>query len=242
MIEVKQTGRDDLLEVRISAPVTDADYRDVLIPAMDEAIARADNVRLLAVLDAGVSDFTLGAMWDDARMGLKHWRGFDRIALVTGSTGLARTARVFSVFMPCPVATFGPHDVDAARRWLTESLGAIHQTDLGDGVLHVQLLGKVDGDAYDSESQDLGDFIRRNERFRLLLDIRDFDGWQGLGAVAGHFRLVRAHAAQLDRAAIVGDAGWHRMAVAVGKRILGKEARYFEAGELAAARDWLRTS
>lgn len=241
MIEIKQTERDDILEVHATAPVTDADYRDVLIPAIDEAIARSDNVRLLMVLDARISDFTLGALWDDARLGLKHWRGFDRVAVATGSQGLARAIRAIAVFLPCPVAIFGPDERDAARRWLTQSLGAVHQTDLGDGVLHIRLLGKLDQAEYAEESADLSAFIRRNDRFRLLLDIRDFDGWQGLGAVAEHFRLVRDHAAHLDKAAIVGDAGWQKAAVAVGRRVLGKEARYFKASDLAEAKDWLKT-
>ncbi len=197
-------------------------------------------MRLLVVMESGFGDFTLGALWDDARMGLKHWRGFDRVAVVTGSTGVKRTIKAFSVAIPCPVMVFPPDQTEEARRWLSESLGAIHQTDLGDGVLHLALLGKVDAAVYEAEAEDLNAFIRANDRFRLLLDLREFDGWQGLGAVGEHLRMVRDRVALLDKAAIVGDAGWQKMAVGVGRRILGKEAEYFDGDRFDAAVAWLK--
>jgi hypothetical protein len=240
MIDVRKSARDDLLEIHMTGPVTDSDYENVMVPAIDAAIAQSDHVRLLIVADVGFGDFTFGAMWDDARLGLRAWRGFERIAYVTANTAMARTIRLFSSLMPCPVMVFAPTEEDQARRWLTESLGAIHQTDLGDGVLHVQLLGKVEAAVYAQEVGDLNAFIRRNERFRLLLDIREFDGWQGLGALTEHFRLVRDHVGLLDKAAIVGASGWQKLAADVGRRLIGREARYFAAEEFEAAKAWLK--
>lgn len=239
MIEVKPGTQEDLLEVHISAPVTDKDYKEVLMPAIDEALARVETVRMLVVLKAGLTDFTLGALWDDARMGLIAWSGFERVAVVTSSAGMARTLRAFSIFMPCPVSVFSNGYEDEARLWLFESLGAIHQTDLGGGALHVSLLGKIDKVVYAEETEDLNAFIRKNDRFRLLLDIREFDGWQGLGAMAAHFRLVRDHVGQLDKAAIVGDSRWKGMVVQVVRRLIGKEARYFGRNDFEEAKAWI---
>ena len=241
MIEIVPTQSEDLLELRITAPVTADDYKTTLIPALDAAIARSERVRMLAIFDAKVSDYTFGAMLEDARMGLKHWRGFDRIAVVGASGALRHAIGAFAVLMPCPVMTFDAGQEDDARRWLDESLGAIHQTDLGNGILHIQLIGKLDTAAYAQESGDLNAFIRANDRFRLLLDLREFDGWQGLAAIGDHLKLVRDHAGLLDRAAIVGDAGWQKMAQAIGKRILRTEARWFPADRFDEAKDWLKT-
>ncbi|GHF33864.1 STAS/SEC14 domain-containing protein [Seohaeicola zhoushanensis] len=240
MIEIRRN--DSVLEVRISAPVTAADYKDILVPALDEAIATSEHVRMLAVFDAKVSDYTFGAMVEDARMGLKHWRGFDRVAVVGAAKGLRHAIRAFSVLMPCPVMTFDAGQEDEARRWLEESLGSIHQTDLGNGVLHLKLIGKLDSKAYAEEGGDIDAFVRRNEGFRLLLDLREFDGWQGLGAIGDHLKLVRDHVGLVEKAAIVGDAGWQRMAQEVGKRILRKEARWFPADSFDAAKAWLGTA
>lgn len=239
MIEVKTGSQDNLLEVRMHAPVTDKDYKEVLMPAFDAALARAGSLRLLVMMDADISDFTMGALWDDAKMGIGRWSGFDRIAIVTNNAAMTRLVRGFSIFMPCPVAVFPKGDEDKARLWLFESLGAIHQTDLGGGTLHIALLGKVEPEVYAEEIEDLNAFIRRNERFRLLLDIRQFEGWQGLSAMAAHFRLVRDHVGQLEKAAIVGDAGWKAMGVQVVKRLIGAEARYFDNNDFDAAKAWI---
>ncbi|WP_353476229.1 STAS/SEC14 domain-containing protein (plasmid) [Salipiger sp. H15] len=239
MIDVKDTGEHGILELRMTPPVTDTDYREHLMPALDTALTRGDRLRLLAIVEARPSEFTLGAMVQDARAGLKHWRGFDRIALVSDDAMLRTAVGGFSIFMPCPVATFPMKQADDARRWLRESLGTIQQEDLGDGMLQVRLRGKVDSAAYDDAIGDLDSFFAQHDTIRLLIDLRDFDGWQGLDALSDHFHLVRGHAKRVKRAAILGDAGWQEMAVQIGKRAFGLEAKYFPAGEIEAAKAWL---
>lgn len=239
MIDVEHTGEHGIVEIRMTAPVTDRDYTEALVPAIDAAIAQGDRVRLLAVVEAGFSDFTLGAMLQDARTGLKHWRGFDRVALVTDNSAIKTAAAAFSVFLPCPVARFTMAELEDARRWLRESLGTIQQEEIGDGILHVSLRGKLDGAAYENDLEDINRFMAQHDKVRLLIDLRDFDGWQGLGALRDHFELVRGHAPRVERAAVVGDAGWQEMAVGIGKRAFGLEARHFATGEFDAAKAWL---
>jgi len=240
MIEVTQGSQENVLEVHMSAPITDADYSDVLMPAFDMALAQNEKLRMFVVLDAGLTDFSLGALWDDTKLGVGHWGGFERIAIVTANTAMARMVRGFAFMMPCPVAFFDAGDKNEARLWLFESLGAIHQKDLGGGILHVELLGKVGEEVYAAETEDLNAFIRKNDRFRLLLDIRRFDGWQGLGAIGAHFQMVRNHVGQLDKVAIVGTAKWEAAVVQVVKRLIGKEARYFSGNDLVAAIAWIK--
>ncbi|WP_397542795.1 STAS/SEC14 domain-containing protein [Roseovarius salis] len=239
MIEVESATDTGILEVRMTPPVTDSDYTETLLPAIDAAIASGVRVRILAIVEAGFADFTLGAMLQDARAGLKHWRGFDRAAVVTDNAALRTAVAAFSVFMPCPVARFGMKELEAARRWLRESLGTIQQEEIGDGVLHVSLRGKLDAAAYENDIEDLNRYLARHDTVRLLIDLRDFDGWQGLDALRDHFELVRGHVGRVERAAVVGDAGWQDMAVSVGKRVFGVEARHFAGDAYEAARVWL---
>lgn len=239
MIEQIDTGHETILEFRVSGTVADSDYKDVLIPALEAAIADHDRVRLLVRFDSRFKDFTLGALFDDARMGLKHWRGFDRVAVVSDNSWLNRAVKGFSVFLPCPVQTFSLAEYDQARTWLVESLGAIHQEDLGGGVLHLSLLGKLDPSVYAEEVEDLNAFIRRNDRFKLLLDLREFDGWQGLGAVSEHLKVVRDHYDLVDKAAIVGDSTWQRLGERVAARFIKAETKYFPSAEFEAAKAWI---
>ena len=107
----------------------------------------------------------------------------------------------FSVFLPCPVGKFAMSELEEARRWLRESLGTIQQQEIGDGILHLSLRGKLDGEAYANDLEDLNRYMAQHEKLRLLIDLRDFDGWQGLGALKDHFDLVRGHASRVERAA-----------------------------------------
>ncbi|MEQ9260658.1 MAG: STAS/SEC14 domain-containing protein [Roseovarius sp.] len=239
MIEIEHTGDHGILEIRMTAPVTDYDYTEILIPAIDAALVEHDSLRVLAVVEAGFADFTLGAMLQDARTGLKHWRGFDRAAVVTDNAALKAAIGAFSVFMPCPVGRFAMRELEDARRWLRESLGSIQQEEIGEAMLHVRLRGKLDTQAYANDLEDLNRFMARYEKVRLLIDLRDFDGWQGLSGLRDHFELVRGHAHKVERAAVLGDAGWQDMAAALGRRVLGFEARHFKAGEIEAAKAWL---
>lgn len=239
MIEIEHTGDHGILEIRMTPPVTDSDYTDTLVPAIDAAIAGGDRVRVLAIVEAGITDFTLGAMLQDARTGLKHWRGFDRAAVVTDNKALKTAVSAFSVFLPCPVGKFTMAEVEEARRWLRESLGSIQQDEIGEGILHVRLRGKLDSAAYENDLEDLNRYMARHDKVRLLIDLRDFDGWQGLGGLRDHFELVRGHAPRVERAAIVGDAGWQEMAVSIGKRAFSLDARHFDGDELDEAKAWL---
>ena len=239
MIQIEHQNENGILEVRLKAPVTDKDYSEILIPAIDKAIEQAERVRLLVIVEAGLSDFTLGAMLEDARVGLKHWRGFDRIAVVSDNQAVRSAVAALSVFMPCPVARFSMTELEDARRWLRESLGTIQQIELADGVLQLRLLGKLDSEAFANDLEDLNRYMARYDKVRLLIDLREFDGWQGLGALRDHVELVRGHAHKVERAAIVGDAGWQEMAAKIGRRAFGLDARWFDADEFEKAKRWL---
>ncbi|SNR53674.1 STAS/SEC14 domain-containing protein [Puniceibacterium sediminis] len=239
MIEKMAISHEDMLAFRVAGAVTEEDYTGTLIPALEEAIAEHDRLRLLVRIESDFSNFTLGALFEDAKVGLKHWRGFDRVAIVADKGWMTRAVKAFSVFFPCPVMIFALSEEEEARRWLSESLGAIHQTDLGGGALHVQLLGKLDAAVYAEEEQDLNAFVRANERFRLLLDLREFDGWQGMGALGEHLSLVRDHRALVDRFALVGSGKFAKMGERFGSKFINAEFKHFEDDEIEDAKEWI---
>jgi hypothetical protein len=91
-----------------------ADYRTVLIPAVDRALAANDTIRLLHILAEGFDGYSGGALWLDAKVGVyseicgrtlarAHARSGDRIAIASylGSRdvfdrALARFARKYA--------------------------------------------------------------------------------------------------------------------------------------------------
>lgn len=239
MITINTVATPGQLECRVSGHLTQADYEDTLSPALEQAFSTSDTLRVLVIIDNDLSGIDAGAVWEDTKLGLAHWRGFDRLAVVT-DLGFARVGvRAFAPLMPCPVQVFAHVDIDAARLWLRESLGTIHAQELTPGTMELCLLGEVDADAYTRANEALAAHVTKGEEFRLLLDVRGFEGWQGPAAMAAHLRTVMAHAGQAKRIAIVGASHWQHAAELIGKRVLAAKVNYFDSDKYAEAREWV---
>lgn len=239
MITVHTNSDGALIEVELSGQVTSADYADILVPAIEAALTEHDSVRLLAIVQPEFKGYDLGAAWSDTKLGLSHWRGFDRIAVVADQSWVQTSIRLAAPILPCPVQVFELAELEVARRWMRESLGSIHVTDLEGPCVQISLLGKLDPEKYKQAERDLDTLLHDRSGFRLLIDLREFDGWQGLSALAAHFRLASRHIGQLDRAAIVGDKSWQHMAQRVARHVLGTRTQFFPSEDIENAKTWL---
>ena len=76
MIEITETTPEGIMEIRATGRVTEQDYESVLIPAVEKALAGEGKVRLLYQVGPGFEGYSAGAMWADARLGMRHWSGF----------------------------------------------------------------------------------------------------------------------------------------------------------------------
>lgn len=232
------TGPDDagVMELTVSGRLSKQDYDAVLAPAIDAALSAHDKIRILVLITEDFEGYDLGAAWSDTKLGMTHWSGFDRIALVTDVGWIAGASRGFAFLAPCPVKVFDLASLDEARDWLREPLGGIEVIAGEGGVLTVRLVGKLEPAAYDDAREALYEAMDATPGFRLLLDLRDFDGWQGLSGVLEHLSLVRGRRTTPERVAVLGNTGWQRMAERVIKRFVRTEANWFE--DPAEARAW----
>jgi len=240
MIEEVSGRPDGTLEFKFSGKIAGNDYDTVLTPAIERALENHDAIRLLVQIGPGFEGYTLDAAWDDSRLGLKHWSGFDRVAVVTDVGWLRTTMKALSFALPCPVMTFGLNELDDARRWLFEDMGTIHVKELGGNCVAVQLIGQLDSLAYARVATEIDTFIGQHDRIRLLIDLRDFDGWQGLGGLGAHLGLVRDHYRVPERVAVLGQAAWQHLAQKVFSRFVDAETRYFQGADIAVVEAWLK--
>ncbi|GGB35964.1 hypothetical protein GCM10011316_05130 [Roseibium aquae] len=240
MIELISGTPEGTLEFKITGKVTNEDYDSVLTPAIEKALQEHERIKVLVQVGPGFEGYTLDAAWDDTKLGMRHWKGFERAALVTDVGWIKTSIKAFSFALPYPVQTFDLEDHDEARRWLSESLGTIRIRDDGDRVVHVSLIGQIDAEAYDSADDELEDLIEKYGRIRLLLDLREFDGWQGLDALASHLSLVREHRKAPEKVAVVGDAAWMDLARRVFSVFTGAESRFFAGDQFDDPEAWIR--
>jgi len=238
MIEEIAGLPEGTLGFKISGDVTGGDYDSVLTPAIDKAIEKFDRIRLLAQVGPDFEGYSLDAIWDDTKLGLRHWNGFDRVAVVTDIGWIQMGVKAMAFMMPCPVQLFALGELDDAKRWLSESLGSIHIHSEGD-VITARLLGKLDPGAYDGVNEEIDNIMSRAEHVRLVLDLREFDGWSGLSALGDHLSLVREHYRVPERIAIVGDKAWQKMAGKIMARFVNAQTMFFDCGDYDGAVAWV---
>jgi len=118
MIETMQDLPDNALGFVARDTVTANDYETVIIPAVEALFSRRDKVRLLYHLGADFSGFEAGAMWDDAKIGLKHLSGWERIAVVSDIEWVRIGIKVFGLAIPGQLRVFHDSELAEAKRWI----------------------------------------------------------------------------------------------------------------------------
>lgn len=108
---------DGILGFETHGKITANDYETVLIPAFEEAL-KAGPVKLLFVMPDGFEGYEVGAAWDDAVFGIKHFFDFRKFALVTDSKAMATLVNAFSIMIPAEVKVFEMKDRSSAELWL----------------------------------------------------------------------------------------------------------------------------
>ena len=108
------------LGFRARGQVTSDDYEQVIVPDVEAAFALNRKLRLLYHVGEDFTGFDPGAMWDDAKLGFRHFSGWDRVALVTDLPWLRVTATAMGFAIPAEFRLFGNAELDAAKRWIAE--------------------------------------------------------------------------------------------------------------------------
>jgi hypothetical protein len=101
-----------------SGKIAAEDYRDVILPALEQA-AKTGDVRFIIVMHDfdGISG---GAIWQDLKMGIEHLHAWKRIALVTDINWMSHLTDLFGWMTPGETKTFPVDQRDQAVRWVSE--------------------------------------------------------------------------------------------------------------------------
>jgi len=99
----------------VAGEIKAEDYRDVVLPALERAAA-AGEVRFVVVIPEfhGMSG---GAVWQDLKVGIEHWRAWKRIALVTDIGWMENMTSLFGWMTPGEVRHFPLAQRDDAIAW-----------------------------------------------------------------------------------------------------------------------------
>lgn len=120
MIEQMQGLPAGTLGFRAIGQVTADDYARIIVPDVEAAFALNRKLRLLYHIGPEFTGFDPGAMWDDAKLGMRHLSGWDRVALVTDVQWLRMTATAMGFAIPAEFRLFGNAELAQAIGWISE--------------------------------------------------------------------------------------------------------------------------
>ena len=111
---------DNVLGFSAKGTVTAKDYESVIIPAVEAQFARQNKVRFLYYLGPEFTGFEVAAMWDDAKLGLKHFSGWEKMAVVSDVGWIRVAIEAFGLAMPGRVRVFHEGELTEATSWVSQ--------------------------------------------------------------------------------------------------------------------------
>ena len=118
MITLRTDLPEHVLGADASGMVTAQDYETVLVPAIEAFRMTHDRIRALVVLGTDFDGFEGGAMWDDAKLGLREAGEWERLAVVTDRGHIRSLVNAFKFMIPGKVKTFELAQLDDAKAWV----------------------------------------------------------------------------------------------------------------------------
>ncbi|MEO8772629.1 MAG: STAS/SEC14 domain-containing protein [Ferruginibacter sp.] len=120
MLKIINDLPGNVLGIEAGGEVTGADYENVLMPAVSEKLKANKKIRLLYYLGPGFTGFSLKAMVDDAKVGMKNFSAWDRVAFVSDHQLINIFAKFFGHMLPGEVRVFNNSGLDEAKKWIAE--------------------------------------------------------------------------------------------------------------------------
>lgn len=118
MIEQLHDMPAGVIGMRASGTVTAADYKQTLIPAVEQATQGGGKVRIFLEFAGDFDKIDAGAMWEDAKTGISEWSSWERIALVTDSHWMRDGLRMFAWAIPGDAKAFPSDQREQALEWV----------------------------------------------------------------------------------------------------------------------------
>ncbi len=75
---------------------------------------------MLYYLGSDFTEYDMEALLDDAKIGFKHLKAWERIALVTDIEWVRKAVHLFAFIMPGYVRLFKNNELSNAKKWMAE--------------------------------------------------------------------------------------------------------------------------
>ena len=105
--------------ITATGEVTKDDMDAVLLPGLQNLVDKYDEIYYLLVLQTEVGNFTAGSWIEDAKVGIRHFTKWTKIAVVTDQGGVEKFTDIFSIAVPGESRGFKLSELEEAKQWIS---------------------------------------------------------------------------------------------------------------------------
>jgi len=117
MIEILPESSNNLLVTKATGKLTTEDYEKIWIPALEAILKNNKKIRVACWLPPGFEGWEAGAIWDDAKFGIKHRNDMEKMAIIGGPEWVVWATKLGAHFIEGTIKTFENKDFQAAVEW-----------------------------------------------------------------------------------------------------------------------------
>lgn len=118
-LSLRVHAQDRTVEVLVEGKLTREAY-EKFVPTLEDSIRREGKIRVLFVMH-DFHGWTAGALWEDMKFDLAHFKDIERLAIVGEKTWQKGMAVFSKPFTKAKVRYFDLSEEQEARCWLEES-------------------------------------------------------------------------------------------------------------------------
>lgn len=112
-------AKENVLTVKATGKLT-KEFYERFVPTVDDLIRQYGKLRILFQMH-DFHGWTAGALWEDMKFDLKHWKDIERLAIVGESKWQHGMATFCKPFTSAKVQYFDQDKLAEAEKWITEA-------------------------------------------------------------------------------------------------------------------------
>ena len=119
MLEKLENMPSYVAAFRATGEVSKEDYKKLLVPEIERVDKEHGHIHFMMVMETPAESFSLGAWLQDALEGLKHYRGWKKVAIVADQKGIEKFSNIFSAIIPGSSKGFPLQELEQAKEWVS---------------------------------------------------------------------------------------------------------------------------
>ncbi|MGA8260129.1 MAG: STAS/SEC14 domain-containing protein [Arenicellales bacterium] len=239
LLTVDSESDPRVIRATVSGRLEESDYH-ALASRVEELLKRHASLRLLVQLSE-FKGWSAGGAWEDAKLGLQHYSDFERLAVVGGRGWEEWLTHLVKPFTLADVRFFEPPDMEKALAWIAEPSHPRIKISVEEDsrVVRVHPSGRLSKDDFLRLAEEIDPLIEEWGSLNgLVIETRDFPGWESVGAFVRHMTFVSGHHKKIARIALVTDSPLGSVAEHVAGHFVSAKIKQFEPADLDVALSW----